>query len=204
MELFCKGENMCELRSNLWDRLPRQWRVSSSAARCHVLNEATPGRIERSVGRWATRLDVPAVLLWAVGSSRAMATHQDGVHRRGRWLHRAWAHGSAGVEPHSHPPPAACPRSQLPMLKQRWKILLFGIIMQYVHGIFTQLAHRMHQPQREPLHDVGFDLTPVSNRVILLSWLNRSRSDPRTCLYEAAHPDRTDALPGLSHRNPRS
>lgn len=47
------------------------------------------------------------------------------------------------------------------MLKQRWKILLFGIIMQYVHGIFTQLAHRMHRPQEEPLHDVGFDLTPV-------------------------------------------
>lgn len=90
------------------------------------------------------------------------------------------------------------------MLKQRWKILLFGIIMQYVHGIFTQLAHRMHQPQREPLHDVGFDLTPVSDRVILPSWLQRSSSNPRACLYEAAHPDRGDALPGLSHRNPRS
>ncbi|EFJ40981.1 hypothetical protein VOLCADRAFT_84244 [Volvox carteri f. nagariensis] len=47
-----------------------------------------------------------------------------------------------------------------PLLKQRWKVLLFGIVMQYVHGIFTQLAHRMHQPQVEPLHDVGFDLTP--------------------------------------------
>ncbi|KAG2429220.1 hypothetical protein HXX76_010990 [Chlamydomonas incerta] len=47
-----------------------------------------------------------------------------------------------------------------PLLKQRWKILLFGLVMQYVHGIFTQLAHRMHQPQEEPLHDVGFDLTP--------------------------------------------
>ena len=50
---------------------------------------------------------------------------------------------------------------QWPLLKQRWRILLFGLIMQYVHGIFTQLAHRMHQPQEEPLHDVGFDLTPV-------------------------------------------
>nr|BBC28460.1 hypothetical protein, homolog of Volvox carteri MTF1733/MTM1058 [Yamagishiella unicocca] len=47
-----------------------------------------------------------------------------------------------------------------PLLKQRWKILLFGLVMQYVHGIFTQLAHRMHQPQEQPLHDVGFDLTP--------------------------------------------
>mmetsp|Transcript_4560 Transcript_4560/g.9816 ORF Transcript_4560/g.9816 Transcript_4560/m.9816 type:complete len:436 (-) Transcript_4560:771-2078(-) len=49
---------------------------------------------------------------------------------------------------------------ELPMLKQRWKILVFGIIMQYVHGIFTQLAHRMHKPQEVPLHDVGFDMTP--------------------------------------------
>ncbi|GLC41044.1 hypothetical protein PLESTB_000949300 [Pleodorina starrii] len=48
---------------------------------------------------------------------------------------------------------------ELPLLKQRWKVLLFGIAMQYVHGIFTQLAHRMHQPQDQPLHDVGFDLT---------------------------------------------
>nr|BCL66110.1 hypothetical protein [Volvox africanus] len=47
-----------------------------------------------------------------------------------------------------------------PLLKQRWKVLLFGIVMQYVHGIFTQLAHRMHKPQDKPLHDVGFDLTP--------------------------------------------
>ncbi|KAF5838289.1 hypothetical protein DUNSADRAFT_3085 [Dunaliella salina] len=47
-----------------------------------------------------------------------------------------------------------------PMLKQRWLIILFGIVMQYVHGIFTQLAHRMHQPQAQPLHDIGFDLTP--------------------------------------------
>lgn len=46
--------------------------------------------------------------------------------------------------------------------------------MQYVHGIFTQLAHRMHQPQDEPLHDVGFDLTPVSVlSVVEVSSLNR-------------------------------
>ncbi|GAX73588.1 hypothetical protein CEUSTIGMA_g1039.t1 [Chlamydomonas eustigma] len=46
-------------------------------------------------------------------------------------------------------------------LKQRWPMILFGLIMQYVHGIFTQLAHRMHtQPLERPLHDIGFDLTP--------------------------------------------
>jgi sphingomyelin synthase-related protein 1 len=46
------------------------------------------------------------------------------------------------------------------MLRQRWMILLFGIVMQYVHGIFTQLAHRMHQPQPQPLPDLGFRMTP--------------------------------------------
>jgi len=48
---------------------------------------------------------------------------------------------------------------ELPMLRQRWMIMAFGIVMQYVHGVFTQLAHRMHKPQEEPLHDVGFALT---------------------------------------------
>jgi hypothetical protein len=47
------------------------------------------------------------------------------------------------------------------MLKQRWRIMLFGIVMQYVHGIFTQLAHRMHRPTAEPIRDMGFLLTPV-------------------------------------------
>ena len=62
------------------------------------------------------------------------------------------------------------------MLKQRWKLIVFGIIMQYVHGMFTQLAHRMHQPQEKPLHDLGFDLTPVRRHaprscVVVCTWL---------------------------------
>ena len=52
--------------------------------------------------------------------------------------------------------------SQWPLFKQRWRVVLFGMLMQYVHGVFTQLAHRLHQPTAEPLHDVGFELTPVS------------------------------------------
>lgn len=58
------------------------------------------------------------------------------------------------------------------MLRQRWMIILFGLIMQYVHGIFTQLAHRMHQPQEEPLHDLGFDLTPVGAQLcsMIMQW----------------------------------
>lgn len=68
-----------------------------------------------------------------------------------------------------------CP--QLPMLKRRWKILVFGLIMQYVHGIFTQLAHRMHQPEPQPLHDIGFALMPVS-----LVWGEESGMGKRTRL----------------------
>lgn len=49
---------------------------------------------------------------------------------------------------------------ELPLLKARWKQILFGAIFQYVHGITTQLAHRMHQPQEQPLHDIGFIYLP--------------------------------------------
>lgn len=52
-------------------------------------------------------------------------------------------------------------QSQWPILRQRWWIIATGVAMQYVHGIFTQLAHRMHTPAAEPLHDLGFDLIPV-------------------------------------------
>lgn len=45
---------------------------------------------------------------------------------------------------------------ELPLLKARWKQVLFGALFQYVHGIFTQLAHRMHEPQEQPLGDIGF------------------------------------------------
>lgn len=64
---------------------------------------------------------------------------------------------------------------QLPMLRQRWLIIVFGIVMQYVHGIFTQLAHRMHQPQEQPLHDMGFELTPVGHLLHC------------TCVYSCAY-----------------
>lgn len=49
---------------------------------------------------------------------------------------------------------------ELPMLKSRWKQFLFGFAFQYVHGIFTQLEHRLHQPQKLPLRDLGFDALP--------------------------------------------
>lgn len=59
------------------------------------------------------------------------------------------------------PPVPTPPRAQLPLLKARWKQVLFGALFQYVHGIFTQLAHRMHQPQAQPLGDIGFKYLPV-------------------------------------------
>lgn len=64
--------------------------------------------------------------------------------------------GSAALRPD---PLALCP--QLPLLKARWKQVLFGALFQYVHGIFTQLAHRMHEPQEQPLGDLGFKYLPV-------------------------------------------
>ena len=56
---------------------------------------------------------------------------------------------------------------QLPLLKDRYKTILLGACFQYVHGIFTQLAHRMHRPQEHILHDLGFELLPVSFWAIL-------------------------------------
>ena len=53
-----------------------------------------------------------------------------------------------------------CP--QLPLLKARWKQILFGAVFQYVHAMSTQLAHRMHEPMEQPLGDIGFKYLPVS------------------------------------------
>lgn len=47
------------------------------------------------------------------------------------------------------------------MLKSRWKTILFGVVFQYVHGIFTQLEKRLHEPQVVPLGDLGFRLMNV-------------------------------------------
>ena len=68
---------------------------------------------------------------------------------------------SPPTRPLMRPPPLPPAYLQLPLLKARWKQVLFGAIFQYVHGIFTQLAHRMHRPQAEPLHDIGFAYLPV-------------------------------------------
>lgn len=56
--------------------------------------------------------------------------------------------------------------TQLPLLLVRWKQVLLGAMFQYVHGMSTQLAHRMHQPQEEPLGDLGFKYLPVRSSFI--------------------------------------
>ena len=50
---------------------------------------------------------------------------------------------------------------QLPLLRKRWKQVVFGVLFQYCHGLTTQLAHRMHRPMAQPLHDLGFAVLPV-------------------------------------------
>lgn len=49
---------------------------------------------------------------------------------------------------------------ELPLLKARWKQILFGAVFQYVHAMSTQLAHRMHEPMEQPLGDIGFKYLP--------------------------------------------
>ena len=68
---------------------------------------------------------------------------------------------------------------QLPLLKDRYKTILLGAIFQYVHGIFTQLAHRMHRPQVAPLHDVGFAYLPV--RLCLFRMRTAQADAARAC-----------------------
>lgn len=47
-----------------------------------------------------------------------------------------------------------------PLLRARWKVIALCLVFQYVHGIFTQLVFRLHEPASVPLKDTGFSLTP--------------------------------------------
>ena len=67
---------------------------------------------------------------------------------------------------------------QLPLLLARWKQVLLGAMFQYVHGMSTQLAHRMHRPQEEPLGDLGFTYLPVGWSAFVW-WLG---SDPMSAM----------------------
>lgn len=69
---------------------------------------------------------------------------------------------AAAVAPATPTPPLPC--MQLALLRSRWPTILGGLLLQYCHGVFTQLAYRMHRPATEPLHDLGFSILPVSIR----------------------------------------
>jgi hypothetical protein len=45
------------------------------------------------------------------------------------------------------------------LLLENWKIILFGLVFQYVHGVGARVAHYQHHPG-PLLHDVGFELLP--------------------------------------------
>uniref|UniRef100_K3WU09 Sphingomyelin synthase-like domain-containing protein n=1 Tax=Globisporangium ultimum (strain ATCC 200006 / CBS 805.95 / DAOM BR144) TaxID=431595 RepID=K3WU09_GLOUD len=54
---------------------------------------------------------------------------------------------------------------ELQLLKAEWKIILPCVIMQYIHGVFHNLAywvqgHKLSLEQRFVLHDLGFSLMP--------------------------------------------
>ena len=52
-------------------------------------------------------------------------------------------------------------KTQLPLFKRRWKLLLALASWQYFHGAQSQLAHRLHtRPLPQPLRDAGFALLP--------------------------------------------
>jgi len=57
--------------------------------------------------------------------------------------------------------PLTARRVQWPLLLKRWRVIAACLAFQYVHGIFTQLVYRLHEPQAAPLKDLGFMLLPV-------------------------------------------
>jgi len=49
------------------------------------------------------------------------------------------------------------------LFKANWKILLIGVIFQYVHSVATNVAYYLHV-QRQPLYDLGFVIFPALSR----------------------------------------
>eukprot|EP01018_Ginkgo_biloba_P039187 Gb_34019 [translate_table: standard] len=48
---------------------------------------------------------------------------------------------------------------EMPLLLERWKPLLFGLIFQYLHGLAARGVHYLHRPG-PTLQDVGFQVLP--------------------------------------------
>jgi len=49
------------------------------------------------------------------------------------------------------------------ILRMHWKILLTGIIFQYIHSVCTNVVYYLHVP-RQPLYDLGFVIFPALSR----------------------------------------
>ncbi|GJP31249.1 hypothetical protein CLOM_g23334 [Closterium sp. NIES-68] len=49
--------------------------------------------------------------------------------------------------------------AEWPLFKEKWTIIVSGILFQFIHGFLTRTAHFLHAP-RPLLHDVGFELVP--------------------------------------------
>jgi hypothetical protein len=49
------------------------------------------------------------------------------------------------------------------LFSEYWKVILIGLVFQYVHSVATNVAYYMHIP-REPLADLGFTLIPPFTR----------------------------------------
>ncbi|KAJ7540285.1 hypothetical protein O6H91_10G007700 [Diphasiastrum complanatum] len=45
------------------------------------------------------------------------------------------------------------------LLLEKWKFLLFGIVFQYIHGVFAKVVHYLHRPA-PLLPDIGFVILP--------------------------------------------
>mmetsp|Transcript_15114 Transcript_15114/g.45628 ORF Transcript_15114/g.45628 Transcript_15114/m.45628 type:complete len:388 (+) Transcript_15114:311-1474(+) len=46
------------------------------------------------------------------------------------------------------------------LLGRKWWVILLGVFGQYVHGMFTAIAYRFHEPSEHPLKDLGFLILP--------------------------------------------
>jgi sphingomyelin synthase-related protein 1 len=92
------------------------------------------------------------------------------------------------ANPSTNPPHLLIPSPlQLGVLRSEWWVILLCAIFQYVHGIFTQLAYRVHQPQAQPLPDLGFKILPVRESVVFFLHPVHAPSPPHPTRHSRKH-----------------
>jgi hypothetical protein len=57
---------------------------------------------------------------------------------------------------------------ELSLLREKWGLLLAGIVFQYIHGLAARGVHYLHRPG-PLLQDLGFMALPVSKSLILFA-----------------------------------